>query len=564
MTEQHSNRFSLPLKVGTRGSALALAQTSMVIRMLESVHPEVTFAPQIISSEGDRDKTSPLTQIGGRGVFTSALQERLIDGEIDAAVHSAKDVPSLSPPGLHLAAFPDREDPRDALISRHGVSILELPANPVIGTSSRRRAVQVLNLRPDAVIRDVRGNIDTRLRKAETGDYDAIILAVAGITRMGWADRITEPLGVERFTPAPAQGAIAVEARNDAAGDLMAAIDQPSVSRAVSIERAFLRGVGGGCTTPIGAHAVIDGNRVVLHAMLADDDGTRLVRDRLDMALESAETETFALAQRMLRDVRPSWSPGANAGALRGRTVVVTGSPSQAEPLRQALAAEGADARQFDTLQILPPEEPVVLPTGEIFDWVVITSPNALLHGAAAIREAVAAGAKLAVVGRRSALAAEAAGLTASLTGRVDGASLVEDMTAAGIAGSRILCLLSNRAAPVVPDGLRAAGAEVTVITAYRNKPLEEVDSGLRDLVASGSVSAVTFASPSAAQSFMHLAGGQLAAMSGAAFVAIGNTTAGKMQELGLPVHAIAETPDPDGMVKAVCRSLGMESKESR
>jgi hydroxymethylbilane synthase len=557
-----SPRSGVPLRVGTRGSALALAQTTTVIRLLERAHPDRAFVQHIIKSEGDTDKTSPLTQIGGRGVFTSALQERLLRGEIDLAVHSAKDVPSLSASGLQLAAYPEREDPRDALISRHGVPLAELPPNPVVGTSSRRRAVQVLALRPDATIRDLRGNIDTRLKKSRTGEYDAIVLAVAGITRMGWADAITEPLTFDRFTPAPAQGAIAVETRNDEIADLVRAIDDPAVSLAARIERAFLRGVGGGCTTPIGAYAEVTGQSVQFYAMLADDDGSHLVRKQARFEAQSAEAQAFDLAQHMLRAARPSWSLGQFPQALQGKTIVVTGSESQATPLRTELESRGANVQHLETLHILPPEQLIAIPDGASIDWVVITSPNAFRFATGALRDVVVAGAKLAAVGHRSAAAAQAHGLMPSITGDKDGQSLVGDMVKQGVAGKRIVCFLSNLASPVVPEGLRQAGADVTVVTAYRNEQVSSIDAAILATIDSGSVSAITFASPSAVNAFLKLAGEHLPAMSGAGFVAIGDTTAESMRTNGLPVHAIAKHPDPVNLAEAIYRALGTGETE--
>jgi hydroxymethylbilane synthase len=533
-----------------------------VIRLLQQAHPDRAFVQPIITSEGETDKSSPLTQIGGRGVFTSALQERLLRCEIDLAVHSAKDVPSLSAAGLQLAAYPEREDPRDALISRHGVPLADLPPNPVVGTSSRRRAVQVLALRPDAIIRDLRGNIDTRLRKSRTADYDAIILAVAGVTRMGWADAITEPLTFDRFTPAPAQGAIAVETRNDEIANLVRAIDDPVVSLAARIERAYLRGVGGGCTTPIGAYAEVTGNRVQFYAMLADDDGSRLVRKQAQFEAQSAEAQAFDLAQHMLRAARPSWSLGRFPQALQDKTIVLTGSDSQAAPLRTELESRGARVKHLDTLQILPPEQPIAIPDGASIDWVVITSPNALSFATDALRDAVSAGAKLAVVGNRSAEAALAQGLIPSLTGDKDGQSLVDHMVEQGVSGKRIVCFLSSLASPIVPEGLRQAGADVTVVTAYRNQPVTTIDDAIIATIDSGSVSAITFASPSAVTAFLDLTGEHLPAMSGAGFVAIGDTTAASMRANGLPVHAIADHPDPVNLAEAVCRALGTGDTE--
>ena len=225
------------LRIGTRGSALALWQAESVQQLLAEKHPDQQPDLVVIKPEGDIDKHSSLRQIGGRGVFTSALQQRMLANEIDAAVHSCKDLPSLAPHGIAIAAFPQREDSRDALISRHGVGLEELPANPVIGTSSRRRSAQILQVRPDADIRELRGNIDTRLRKGESDEFDAVILAAAGLKRMGWDDRITTLLPVDVSCPAPGQGALAIETRvdPDPVWDVISSLDDKDIRTAVMV-----------------------------------------------------------------------------------------------------------------------------------------------------------------------------------------------------------------------------------------------------------------------------------------------------------------------------------------
>ena len=262
------------LRIGTRGSALALAQADLIGGLLAD-RGHVTERI-IIQTQGDADRISPLSRIGGQGVFTSALQVALLRGEIDVAVHAAKDLPSTEIDGLTLVAFLSRQDPRDVLISTSGAGLDDLPAGATVGTSSRRRIAQLRSRRPDLTVVDIRGNIDTRMRRATEGDLDAVILAAAGLHRLGWQDRITEYLPLETFVPAPAQAALALEVRTDdpAAMTVLGGLDEGDVSRCVRAERAFLRALGAGCTTPIGAHAsVVDGS-VRLRAMIADEDLT--------------------------------------------------------------------------------------------------------------------------------------------------------------------------------------------------------------------------------------------------------------------------------------------------
>ncbi|HEV2073443.1 MAG TPA: hydroxymethylbilane synthase [Thermomicrobiales bacterium] len=556
-------------RVGTRGSALALWQAHAVQALLQKASREHAFELEIIRPEGDIDKHSSLMKIGGRGVFTSALQVQLLDGRVDLAVHSTKDLPSLAPNGVTIAAFPEREDARDALVSRHGVSLNELPRNPVIGTSSRRRAVQVLAIRPDAEIRELRGNIDTRLRKGLSEIYDAVILAAAGLRRMGWDDPITALMPVDQFVPAPGQGALAVETRiaPDPAQEIGARLDDADIRLAVGTERAFLRGVGGGCTTPIGAHARVERDRAIpvvrFWGMLASDDGRRLERVYEEFSLDDAETGAFAVANRLVRTVAPKWIGTDHLNPLAGVTVLVTGSEAQGQPLMDALTARGAQAVRMPTITIQPVadtspvENAVERAVGGEIDWLVLTSAHAVeplavhLHG----RDVAA---RIAVVGTRTQEALERAGLKAHLVAAGPGAEqLVREMVHVGVYGNKVVCLVSDKARPVLADGLRAAGADVEAIEAYRNVPVSEVDGEVRSLIHCGKIDAVTFASPSAIDGFRHLAGADLPALSGAAFFSIGPTTSAALRVAGLPMHGEAPTQDAEGFIHALQHYFG-------
>lgn len=261
--------------VATRGSLLALAQTERVIAALRRVAPDRDYRPLIIHPEGDRDKTTPLAVLGGQGVFVVGVQEAVREGRAHLAVHSAKDVPPATPEGLTLAAYPERIDPRDVCISRHHLPLAALPAGATVGTSSRRRAVQALATNSRINVIELRGNLDTRLRKSATDEYDGIIVAAAGLERMGWSERVTEYLPVATFVPAPAQGAIAVECRSDDADTvaLLAQIDDAAARTTVTAERAGLAAVGAGCRAPFALHAELRGERLHLWGMMADEDG---------------------------------------------------------------------------------------------------------------------------------------------------------------------------------------------------------------------------------------------------------------------------------------------------
>lgn len=286
--------------VGTRRSALAMTQTQWVIERLEALGTGHAFAVQPIVTKGDRILDVTLSKIGGKGLFVKEIEQALLDGEADLAVHSLKDLPAEVPDGLVIAAVPPREDPRDALISRDGRRFEELLAGAVVGTSSLRRAAQLLAWRPDVRVVPLRGNVDTRLKRLEAGDFDAIVLAAAGLARMGWLNRVTEFLPPERVIPAVGQGALAVECRadDDEVLALVARLNDCDTERAVRAERAFLHRLNGGCQVPLGAHAVVEGDRVRLTGFVGAPDGSRLIVETADGT--EAEEVGVAAAERIL------------------------------------------------------------------------------------------------------------------------------------------------------------------------------------------------------------------------------------------------------------------------
>ncbi len=567
------------LLVGTRGSALALRQANAVRGWLLARDGDRQVELSIITSDGDRDKQSPLMTIGGRGVFTSALQGALLAGEIDLAVHSAKDLPGITPHGLEIAAFPQREIALDALISRHGLGLQSLPPSPIIGTSSRRRAVQILALRPDARIADLRGNIDTRLRKARTGTYDAIVLAAAGLARMGWEREITELLPIETFTPAPGQGALAIETRSalDAGWIRARELDIADVRLTVMVERAFLQGVGGGCTTPIGAHAAITGTgeepRIEFHAMLSNDDGTRLERTREDFAPASAMDEVFSLAQRMLHSVQPSWAGASFETAerggkspLHGARVLVTGTPDVAGAQMALLHRFDADPFFFPTVLIEPVtgsanlDQAMADVAAGTYEWVVVTSANAVAAIANHVATNGGVNARVAAVGERTMDALSNIGVHVSLVpARMSASGLLAAMVSEPLTGKRILLPASNLIRPALADGLRAMGAAVDVVTAYRTVPVTAVAGEIIASLKNDETNAVMLSSPSAVASLVDLLGVDVATISGAFFIAIGETTATTMRAANLPVHAVAGEPTAYGMVNALLGCYGVD-----
>lgn len=288
--------------VGSRGSKLALTQTNWVIAELKRLNPGFEFQIEKITTKGDKITDAPLSRLGGVGLFTKELEIALIDKKIDIAVHSAKDVPTEIPDGLTIGATPKREDPHDVLISNKNATLESLPKNARIGTSSLRRKAQLLAFRADFRIVDLRGNLDTRLKKLESEDMEAIILARAGLLRMGYTGQVSQVIPFNIMLPAVGQGALCIEIRkNDARVEkIISALNHPQTRIAVEAERALLARLQGGCQVPIGAYAEIQGDQVCLEAIISSVDGKSAIRDKSVGPAGQAAKIGDELARRML------------------------------------------------------------------------------------------------------------------------------------------------------------------------------------------------------------------------------------------------------------------------
>lgn len=293
--------------IGSRGSKLALTQSEWVKAKLLLLNPGVKISIEIIKTSGDV-KTEPLSVIGGAGVFTKELEEALLSKRVDIAVHSLKDLPTVLRDGLSIAAICEREDARDALVlgrelDADGATLDSLPLRAVVGTSSPRRLAQLKHTRPDVIIKDLRGNVDTRLRKLDEGHYDALILASAGLRRLGLAHRISAPIPAEKMLPAVGQGAIGIETRSDddESRAIVQKLNHEPTELACVAERAMLRALGGGCQLPIAGHAVVVYDRLRLDGLIAAKDGKEIIRDHVAGSSDSAESLGSELAERLLK-----------------------------------------------------------------------------------------------------------------------------------------------------------------------------------------------------------------------------------------------------------------------
>ena len=290
------------IRIGTRGSALALWQAEWVKSELEKKYPGTTVTLTKIKTTGDKILDVPLAKVGGKGLFVKEIEEAMLAGEIDIAVHSMKDVPTFFPDGLHLSCITKREDPRDALLTRNKVTFKDLPKGANVGTSSLRRQAQLMHVRPDFVIHQLRGNVDTRLRKLKEGQYDAIILAAAGVKRLGLAENVSEYIDPEISLPAIGQGALGIECRVDdrELNDLIAFFNHADTRTCVTGERALLRRLEGGCQVPIACYGEMKDGKLHLTGLVGSVDGKRIIKDAIDGAPEKAEKLGVMLAEKLL------------------------------------------------------------------------------------------------------------------------------------------------------------------------------------------------------------------------------------------------------------------------
>ena len=290
------------LRIGTRASKLALKQSEWVKGKIEATHPDINVDLIRIKTTGDKILDSPLSKIGGKGLFVKEIEDALLEKRVDLAVHSMKDVPAELPDRLVLSTFPKREDPADALISFGGQTLDQLPRGATVGTSSLRRGAQLLHARPDIELVPLRGNVDTRLRKLESGDLHAIILAAAGLKRLGLSSRITQTLSFDQVLPAVGQGALGIEVRRDdeQTVNLLHFLDHKATRIAVTTERAFLKELEGGCQVPIAGLAQLDEDKLSFEGMVAELDGSRILREKIIGTKDQAEEIGITLARRLL------------------------------------------------------------------------------------------------------------------------------------------------------------------------------------------------------------------------------------------------------------------------
>ena len=542
------------LRLATRRSTLAMIQARVAADCLAQRYPEHEFVLAPLTTHGDRHPSIRLSDSPREGVFVKELEQALLEGRAELAVHSAKDLPTLATPGLVLTAYLPRVDARDALIARAPSTLSELAPGSRVGTGSPRRAAQIAAIRPDLRAVEIRGNVDTRLRRLAEGAVDALILAVAGLLRLGRLSEAHELLSFDVMLPAPGQGALVLQAIDGSEADRLAKdIDDAPTRRAVEAERALLRRLGGGCLSAVGAYALVEGDELALEAVVLDAAGRTVIRARARGRADAAVVDEVAGRLEAQGAARLLTRPGDSLAGLR---IMVTRADRQAAALADALTALGADVVTCPVIAIEPiAVDPALLQDLGRYDWLVLTSANGVDRFRDLLRDAgrsFPADIKVAAIGPETAGRAREAGMTPVLVPpRFIAEDLADALAAAAAPGARILLARAAGARDVLPEQLRARGAHVDVLEIYRAVPPAGVGPGL----AAGlpGVDMITFTSSSTVRHFVDAMPGALA--DPVRIACIGPITAQTARDLGLRVDIIAQEYTTRGLVDAIVRS---------
>jgi hydroxymethylbilane synthase len=555
------------LVAGSRGSALAMQQTQIVIRALAHLQPEFPVHVERITTTGDARSNVPLAALG-RGIFVAELEQALRDGRIDFAVHSAKDLPSTLDDAVTIAAFLPRADARDVLVSLHG-TFVELAPGARVGTSSPRRTCQVRVRRSDLDVRDIRGNVDTRLRKLRAGEFDALIIAAAGLVRLGRDSEITEWFDVQTMIPCVGQGALAVEVRSDdrEMQEILSALDDRDTRAAVTAERAFLADLGAGCLAAVAAHAVVRAGRIELLAMIGSTEGRQEVT-RVDGSVEDPARIGTLAARRLLRGGAAAFLARPDS-PLAGLRVAVTRAPEQSLELMELLRARGADPVACPTIAVETVDDltalDAVLHDIAAADWLAFTSANAVrvvADRARHLKITIPDSARLAAVGAATAEVLTQTLRTPDFTARMANAEALGTQLP-DVEGKVIVFARGDLARDTLDTTLTVRGARVRSVVVYRTVPgvgiqalRQSLDAGQLEAIVFASPSSITFASDVLAE--VRAAGGPTPII-----VCIGPSTGRKARELDLVPDAVASRQSVGGIVEALEACVTARQREA-
>jgi hydroxymethylbilane synthase len=549
------------LIVGTRGSSLSLAQTRIVTERLAALLPELQIEVRTIKTKGDIYKEEKLDKMEQSGVFVKEIDRQLMKGTIDIAVHSLKDIPTKQPPTIKIAAIVERADPRDVLVSRDGIRLRDLPKNAKVGTSSLRRKGQLLAFRNDLDVVEMRGNVDSRIAKLDAGEYDAIVLAAAGMGRLGLSDRIVEYMPLETMLPAPGQGALAVEIKegNREVEEIVAKIDDVDARLSTLAERTVLSRIGGGCSVLLGVLATVGRKRIGLRARITSEDGKRSYDYEHEGSAEFPEESGLTLAEKILMSGASDLVGDRKSdSALNAKIVVVTREEEPGEGICQILMEKGAIPVYFPTIRTekLDTRKYKAPASLDQYNFIIITSKRSVESlSQFANGKRLPSGTKLVAIGDETKKELEEYGFPVDhVPADPYAESISKDMGA--LEGKRVLIINSARAQNRLADDFASNGASVDRVTPYTTRQRSVSDERKSCLLGYAS-DFVTFASPSAVEGFIGILGGDAKGMlSKTRVVCIGDTTAMACKKAGVPVSVIAKNHSLEGMALEMEREL--------
>ncbi|MCE1199049.1 MAG: hydroxymethylbilane synthase [Marinilabiliales bacterium] len=560
------------VKIGTRGSQLALWQANVVKEELEDRFPDIEFEIVIIKTKGDKILDVPLSKIGDKGLFTKELEIAMFEGEIDMAVHSLKDLPTRFPEGVELGAVLKRGEVRDAVISLNGKKLSDLTAEDIIATSSLRRKAQLLRINSQFQIVEIRGNVNTRIRKMEEGYCTAMVIAGAGLQRLGMDRYITELIDPESVIPACSQGAIAIEIKEGDAtiAQLVGSIDDRDTRLATDAERAFLRSLEGGCQIPVGSHTRLSDGTFEITGFISSIDGTEMIRESAAGSEEQATEIAISLANRLLdhggREILQAirledpFAPKAGA-PLTGKVLISTRPIETGDTLPDLLRSQGATVVAFPMIAIHPADLSVAemsrLDSLGSYDWLFFTSRQGVVHFFRALIERTGGsqlptGIRLAVVGSGTAAELEYYGYSADfVASEHNSEAMAEEFLAHYIESFQLLLALGNLADDTLAQrlGNRHATSRITV---YETRAVASADPGVVRRIEEGNYDLLLFTSPSTFHNFVTFVDTERCRE--LKMASIGKTTTHAIREAGFTPLLTASMSNAEGLKEAILR----------
>lgn len=559
------------IRIGTRGSQLALYQANVVKEELEKKFPGYLFQIVVIKTKGDKILDVPLSKIGDKGLFTKELEIAMFDNEIDMAVHSLKDLPTRFPEGVRLGAVLKRGEVRDALVSSTKRSLADLTPDDVIATSSLRRKAQLLRINGNFRIVEIRGNVNTRIRKMEEGYCTVMVMAGAGLQRLGMEEYISEMIDPTLVIPACSQGAIAIEIReNDPKiAGIVGSVNDKNTLIATEAERAFLRTLEGGCQIPVGSYSRIDGDKFEITGFISSINGEEFLKESAEGTLENALECSVQLAQRLLenggREILSSIRPEGTAELpedlpLKGKVIISTRALETGDNLPELIASRGGKLLSLPMIEVRPAslsrEDQEKIHRLDNYDWLFFTSRKGVVHFFGQLialtgGTVLPASLKIAVVGAKTAAELEYYGYSPSFTGNSHGAAeLASEFMAAHLPGRlKILAALGNLADSTLVASLGGSNI-MDRINVYETIRPKHVDQDMMQQISEGRYDLVLFTSPSTFNHFRSVAGPGL--LSNLKIASIGTTTTRALHEAGLEPLLTAKMSSAEGLADAI------------